>query len=447
MSFGVNSFGVGSFGSLAEVSGGGSSVTLTIQDTAQSQTLEAFSLSSNGASDLGIQDVSQAQSIANATLSIIPAVDFKVAILGDSNASGRGSFSQTNSASNAWLYDVSGNIVTLADPWDSGSDTYSVLSDSGSAGGSYVQHLADLLSAAGKSTLWIPANKGGTKASDWAYSTNTTTCYGAMKARIDAAGGADVIIIHLGANDAISAVSQATFTSQMNAIIGHLVTDFPTAKIYLQKIHHNSSATTTNIDNIRAAVDDIWNGSSGCRRGADLEGISTGVHYGQTGNTTTCTSELNEVALRTFNAAFGAGLVVQDIGQAQAVSSVTLAIEAVLNVADIGQSQSIDAISLSAATTLSISDLFQDGMLENVSIYDDSSLNLQIFSVGQMQEIDSIALSSSAWLSISGMGQASQISHVALSLPGQFVRAPAGSGPSIIRPVGQRPPNTGGQRI
>jgi lysophospholipase L1-like esterase len=432
MSFGVNSFGVGSFGSLAEVSGGGSSVTLTIQDTAQSQTLEAFSLSSNGASDLGIQDVSQAQSIANATLSIIPAVDFKVAILGDSNASGRGSFSQTNSASNAWLYDVSGNIVTLADPWDSGSDTYSVLSDSGSAGGSYVQHLADLLSAAGKSTLWIPANKGGIKASDWAYSTNTTTCYGAMKARIDAAGGADVIIIHLGAND---------------AIIGHLVTDFPTAKIYLQKIHHNSSATTTNIDNIRAAVDDIWNGSSGCRRGADLEGISTGVHYGQTGNTTTCTSELNEVALRTFNAAFGAGLVVQDIGQAQAVSSVTLAIEAVLNVADIGQSQSIDAISLSAATTLSISDLFQDGMLENVSIYDDSSLNLQIFSVAQMQEIDSIALSSSAWLSISGMGQASQISHVTLSLPGQFVRAPAGSGPSIIRPVGQRPPNTGGQRI
>lgn len=306
MSFGANSFGATSFGALDQpATGGAVTHTATATLNAQSATLSGAS-SRTGAAVT--HTASATLTASSATLSgaasrtSASGYDYRIAVIGDSNASGRGSFSQTNSAASADLYDVSGSVVTLADPWDAGTDTYSVLSDAGSAAGSYVQHLADLFDGAGKSTLWIPANKGGTTSTSWAYSTLTSTCYGAMKARIDAAGGVDVIIIHLGANDAIGGMSQATFTSNMNAIIGHLATDFPTAKLYLQKIHHNSSATTTNIDNIRAAVDDIWANNASIRRGADLEGISTGVHYGQTGNTTTCTSELNEVALRTYNA-------------------------------------------------------------------------------------------------------------------------------------------------
>lgn len=300
MSYGIDSYGVNAYGSVATVdtgpvthTAGGSLVTgNSVVVGSASRTGAVITHTATGAI------LAQSSTVSGTTSH--SSYNLRICIIGDSNASGRGSFSQTHSAALADLYDNSGNIITLADPWDGGSQTYSVLDDTGSFGGSYVPKLADLFDIGGQSTLWIPANKGGTKASDWAYSTNTTTCYGAMKARIDAAGGVDVIIIHLGANDAISAVSQATFTSQMTAIIGHLVTDFPTARIYLQKIHHNSSATVGAIDAIRASVDELWANVPGLYIGADLEGITTSVHYGQTGNTTTCTAELNEVASRTY---------------------------------------------------------------------------------------------------------------------------------------------------
>lgn len=227
--------------------------------------------------------------------------DAKICIMGDSNASARGSFSQTTT-SGATLYNVEGNLVPLADPWDGGTSLYSALHDGSSAGGSYVMHLADLLAAAGLETLWVPANKGGTRASDWAYNTSTTTCYGAMSATINAIGGVDVLIIHLGANDAIGAVSEASFVSTMNGILNQLRVDFPDTAIYLQKVHHNDSTSNANIDAIRSAVDTLWATNPNVLRGADLEGISTSIHYGQTGVPATCTSELNEVAARTYTA-------------------------------------------------------------------------------------------------------------------------------------------------
>ena len=302
MSFGTTSYGTNSYGVDNVVAIGPVTHTASGSIVSDSATITA-SASRAGATITHTASgalVSPSASISATTSR--SAYNLRICVIGDSNASGRGSFSQTTSATSADLYDNSGNIIPLADPWDGGSQTYSVLDDTGSFGGSYIPKLADLFDAAGKSTLWIPANKGGSKASDWAYSTNTTTMYGAMKARIDAAGGVDIIIIHLGANDAINGVSQATFTSQMTAIIGHLVTDFPTARIYLQKIHHNSSATVGAIDAIRASVDELWANVSGLYIGADLEGITTNVHYGQTGNTTTCTSELNTVATRTYQA-------------------------------------------------------------------------------------------------------------------------------------------------
>ena len=424
MTYGINSFGLGSYGAPPE-SAAGSSVTLVIQDMTTAQTLEAVLLSANGAADLVIQDIAQAQTIDNLALSVIPVVDLKIGIgVADSNGSGRGSFSQTLSATDAWLLLKDMSIAPLTDPWDRAPNTYSALDDTTNAAGSFIPRLADLVSATGKSTLWVPAAHGGSQSSGWT-STAGGTRYAAMKDRFNAVGGVDVIIMLMGANDAISAVSQATYVANMNTIIANLVADFPAAKIYLQKVHHNSSATTENIDNIRAGVEEIWNGSSGCRRGADLEGISTGVHYGQTGNTTTCTAELNEVALRTFNAVFGADLVIADITQAQ----------------------TIDSPAPSAGYALSIADIFQASQIENVALYNDGALNLQVADITQAQTIDQISLSSDAWLSIADMTQASRIDNVLLSLPGLYVRAPAGGGPSIIRPVGQRPPNTGGQRI
>lgn len=366
MSYGIESYGTSSHGSTEE--GGGSSVTLTIADSTHAHTAENTGLTEAGEASLVVQDSSHGHVADNLTLSTIPAVDYKIAIIGDSNASGRGSFSQTNSAGNAWLYDVAGNVVALADPWDAGTDTYSALSDSASAAGSYVQHLADLLSAAGKSTLWIPANKGGTTSTSWAYSTNTTTCYGAMKARLDAVGGVDVIIIHLGANDAIGGMSQATFAANIGAIIGHLATDFPAAKIYLQKIHHNSSASSINVDAIRAGVDDVWNGSSGCLRGADLEGISTDVHYGQTGNTTTCTAELNEVALRTYDAITSQDLLVFDASHAHVSDSASLSTVTPLSIQDAAHGHASDTLDLTVSASLSLQESVHSHAADSIDL-------------------------------------------------------------------------------
>lgn len=422
MSFGVDSFGLGSFGAPVDVAGGGSSATLTIQDVAQSQTLESFSLSANGASDLSIQSIAQAQAIDNVTLSVIPSVNYRVVPTGDSNASGRGSYNQTNSATAAYLYDNAGNVVALADPYDGGaSQTYSVLDDGVSPGGSYVQHLADLLDAAGKSVMVIPANKGGTQSSSWTATTAGTE-YAALKNRVNAAGGdgSDLIfLIHLGANDADSSVAQATFKSRIETFVGNLNADFPLARKYLQKVHHFSGAPGGAVDTIRAGVDDVWNGSSGCLRGADLDGITTNIHYGATGVPGTCTSELNEVALRTFNAVFGADLVVADITQAQTIDVPAPAAGYTLTVADLAQGHTIDALGLSAEATLSIADLLQASHIDNVALYDDTSVNLQVADLAQGQTIDAIALSSAAWLSIFDIAQASQISHLALTLPGE----------------------------
>lgn len=400
MSYGSNSFGVTSYAAPAgEVV---PSESLTIQGALHSISSDNLTLSATGESSLTIQDSQHGHSSDNVLLSILPAVDLKIAILGDSNASGRGSFSQTNTATNAYLYDVSGNVVSLSDPWDAGTDTYSALSDSGSVGGSYVQKLASLIDATGKSTLWIPVNKGGTTSTSWAYSTNTTTCYGAMRARLIAAGGADVILIHLGANDAIGGMSQATFTANMNAIIGHLETDFPSAKIYLQKIHHNSSATTTNIDNIRAAVDDIWNGSTSCLPGADLEGITTNVHYGQTGNTTTCTSELNEVALRTFQAAFGSDLVINDSLHVHTAENLVLSTSDVssLVVQDCTHNHSVDNIILTLTETsdLLLNDGYHTLLSDNIQL--DTNSVLTVFDSVHSLISEEILLSSDSSLSL-----------------------------------------------
>lgn len=299
MSYGVNSYGVNSYGdtetsqALPTVTADNAS-TYSVRTTVTADTSTSYTL---------LSAVSVSASIS-CTYSIRN-FDYRIVPTGDSNASGRGSFNQANSASNAYLYNNSGNVVILADPYDGGaSQVYAALDDGVSPGGSYVQHLADLLDAAGKSVMFIPANRGGTQSSDWT-TTTAGTKYEALKNRVNAAGGDGsdlVFLIHLGANDANSSVPQATFKSRVETFIGNLNADFPLAKKYLQKVHYFSGAPVGSVDAIRAGVDDVWNGATGCLRGADLDGITTNIHYGNTGVPGTCTSELNEVALRTFNA-------------------------------------------------------------------------------------------------------------------------------------------------
>lgn len=299
MSFGVNSFGIGSFGAPTN-----SATTLSVSADNTSSYAVRSTVSADTTTNYTLLSA-VAVSASNINSYLISNFDYRIVPTGDSNASGRGSFNQTNSVTSAYLYNNSGNVVPLVDPYDGGSgQTYVALDDGVSPGGSYVQHLADLFDSAGKSVLFIPANKGGSQALDW-VTTSAGTKYEALKNRVNSAGGDGVdlvFLIHLGANDANSSVSQATFKSRIETFVGNLNADFPLAKKYLQKIHHFSSAPAGAVDAIRAGVDDVLSGSSGCLRGADLEGITTNIHYGQTGVPSTCTSELNEVALRTFSA-------------------------------------------------------------------------------------------------------------------------------------------------
>lgn len=324
MSFGVNSFGVTSYGTVADSSTG------IITHTTSGGLISANSLLSGNSTRSGAVVTHTTTGALEASVATIVGSSARgvytkrIAIIGDSNASGRGSFNQTAPASGADLYNNAGSIVALSDPWD--SDGFGgVLDDAASVGGSYVPNLAQRYVNAGKTTLWIPANKGGSKASDWAVG---GAMYNAMKARIQAAGGVDAILIHLGANDAISGVSQATFTSQINAIVSGLISDFNCA-VYLEKVHV-FTGYTAQCAVIRAAVDDVWNGSSGCLRGADLGGITSNIHYGATGVVGTCTSELNAVAALIYSSIEAithatSGQLSAQVSNMSGTSSVTIA--------------------------------------------------------------------------------------------------------------------------
>lgn len=252
MSYGINSFGVGSFGSLVEESSGSG---LTVNCGLGEATASGFT----------------------ASVTAIPAVTRKIVFIGDSNGDGRLTNNQPFSGSGSYVYKHDDSVVAMADPTGAGPYTYSVFDD-GAGTGSLFPRVAQWYDDNGQTILAVPCCKGGTQASNWTRSTLTSTLYGAMKARIDAVGGADKIVIFLGANDAISGVSQSTFVSRINTLISDLHGDFPSAEIYLQKIH-DFTGYGSNVQTIRAGVQEVWENNPTVKRGADFDGITTTVHY------------------------------------------------------------------------------------------------------------------------------------------------------------------------
>ena len=275
MSFGINSFGVGSFGAAEVVSGGsGLSINCSI-GTASASGFDADFNNAGLTINCGTGTAS-ASGYASSITSL-PAVTKKIAFIGDSNGDGRLSNNQPFTGSGSYVYKHDGSVVAMADPVGAGPYTYSVFDD-GNGTGSLFPRVAQSYYSNGQSILAVPCCKGGTQASNWNRSTLTTTLYGAMKARIDAVGGVDKIVIFLGANDAIGGVSQATFVSRINTLISDLHGDFPSTEIYLQKIH-DFTGYGTNVQVIRAGVQQVWENNATVKRGADFDGITTSVHY------------------------------------------------------------------------------------------------------------------------------------------------------------------------
>lgn len=392
MSYGINSFGVGSFGALAEESSGSG---LTVNCTLGTADAIGFT----------------------ASVTSLPAVTKKIAFIGDSNGDGRLTNNQPFTGTGSYVYKHDGSVVAMADPVGAGPYTYSVFDD-GAGSGSLFPRVAQSYYNKGQSILAVPCCKGGTQASNWTRSTLTTTLYGAMKARIDAVGGVDKIVIFLGANDAIGGVSQSTFVSRINTLISDLHGDFPSAEIYLQKIH-DFTGYGTNVQVIRAGVQQVWENNATVKRGADLDGITTSVHYttdsdaitasartyaaiegvsivGLTGTATasgfdatvsnsaglTVNCTLGEVAASGFNATVSQGLTISATQGAATAAGYTAAIELAFTVAaSVGTANAIgfDAnvqnraayiinCAIAEANAIGFDALFQNGTAVNCTV-------------------------------------------------------------------------------
>jgi hypothetical protein len=208
------------------------------------------------------------------TDSVTPvAVGRSVAIMGQSNASGRGSNNQTAPANSAYLYDGTGAFRALADPYDSnfgGSADYSALDDGASALGSFAPRLAQNFVDAGEPVLIIPVNRGGTNSAQWLPDNSTATLYGASKARINAAGGADYIVWYQGESDIDAGTAQATYESRLTSIVNELVSDFG-AKVGIVKLYYDSGGTKVSERNaIRAAMQAVADADIGAVIAYDL---------------------------------------------------------------------------------------------------------------------------------------------------------------------------------
>lgn len=252
MSYGIESYGVGSYGT---------------EESSGAPSPNVINCGYSPASAVGYA----------ASVSSMPVVDLKIAFIGDSNGDGRLSNNQPFTGSGSYVYKHDGSVVAMADPVGAGPYTYTGLDDGGGTG-SLFPRVAQAYYDSGRTILAVPCCKGGTQASNWTRSTLTSTQYGAMKSRIDEVGGVNKIVIFLGANDAIGGVSQSTFVSRINTLVSNLNSDFPSAEIYLNKVH-DFTGHGTNVQVIRAGVQEVWENNAQVKRGADFDGITTSVHY------------------------------------------------------------------------------------------------------------------------------------------------------------------------
>ena len=218
------------------------------------------------------------------------AVGKAIACMGQSNISGRGDL-QTAPAAGAYLYDGGGVFRALIDPYDGlpygGTQTYFALDDTAIAAGSYIPHLAQRFVDDGEPVLFIPANKGATYISAWARNVSTATLYGAAKSRIDAAGGADIIIWHQGEWDAEGGTSQSTYDAALRQLVADWQSDFASPLCLIQKLHIEPSYASQYAV-IRAAQEAVATTASGAKRGGDLAGITTALHFTTTAELTNC---------------------------------------------------------------------------------------------------------------------------------------------------------------
>lgn len=217
-------------------------------------------------------------------------------IAGQSNASGKGFNNQTYSHATlkAGMFGNDDNWKELADPVDIDTNQVDAVSDDPTIPGVYPRGsiwpgIATLFMAdQNVPVAFIPTSLSATAISAWQPNASnhgdTTTLYGSMYRRINAAGGAKAVLFWQGESDALAGVSQSSYKTQLEAFANAVYSDFG-IKVSTAVIGDFSSLTGTYLDNIRLAEQQAWNDGANVLIGPELYNINLsdesgdGLHF------------------------------------------------------------------------------------------------------------------------------------------------------------------------
>jgi hypothetical protein len=203
-------------------------------------------------------------------------------ILGQSNASGRGTNNQTYTDSGGLGASLFGNDYVwknLADPTDSATNQVDTVSSDASpaAAGTIFPLLATLILAnASVPVAFVPCAKGATLISQWQPGGNhqdRTTLYGSAVYRLLQTGCAGILWWQ-GEHDVGAGTSQAVYNASLDALADAIHTDLGVA-LMACKLQNCTGSVPANLATINAAIAEAWSDNANVLTGPDLSDIDT----------------------------------------------------------------------------------------------------------------------------------------------------------------------------
>jgi hypothetical protein len=204
------------------------------------------------------------------------------AIAGQSNASGRGTNSQSYSHASlkACLFGNDYVWKELADPHDDNTSQKDSVSSDGIAAGSYWLPLAtQIMADQGVPVAFVPCAKGRADIeTDWqpgADHSNRATLYGSMNYRIAQVGGVKAVLYHGGEKDALAGTSEANVNTALDSFANAVNSDQSIGVMICKLQTCTDGRDVTNVNN---AIGTAWGDNANVLQGPDLSSITVSVH-------------------------------------------------------------------------------------------------------------------------------------------------------------------------
>ncbi|MDB5266654.1 MAG: hypothetical protein JWN89_469 [Parcubacteria group bacterium] len=216
-------------------------------------------------------------------------------VAGQSNASGRGvtNNSYSHASLKATMFGNNDTWADLTDPLDSSTGQVdSISTDTFSEMGSpYPLVATSFLADQSVPIAFIPVAKGGSSMSEWARSLATTTLYGSMYRRINAAGGSiKGILWFQGESDADHGVdhgsglgaTRANYLADLTALANNVNSDFGSKLIVTQLAYSGAPPHVTYLDDVRLAQKDAWDAGGNVLAGPAFPDVNLADQGGDT---------------------------------------------------------------------------------------------------------------------------------------------------------------------